>query len=439
MINYLQNNIFLIGLLLPLSVVAQDIDVTADVAISIQQDQDIWAGQQVTLNLDLKTTGVSFSDSHFNLPEVPGAFLMQTDTTTVKLTENIEGQNWQTIRYPLALYPQKAGQLEIPAIAVRFSASAGFGRPSIPFEFHTNPLNLTIKLPPGVKDGELVITTTSFELDHVWQPESGTVQTGDAITLTVKRRATGISAMLLPPLPVFRMEGLAAYPQAPELDDKTNRGDLTGERIDSIIWVVEKSGVYDIPGIRFQWWDPNSRELKQRVIPGLNLNIPPLPADKTLAGTSAESEQPGKRSLWLLTLVLTALASIVLWLYSGRKIPGRISEQQVDSEKSAFKKLQKTCRRNNIGQTYSALHAWLTWSLPMRSPNSRPVTLNEFAQTHGDDQLAAQLEQLQEILTSSDYSWQQGRDLLKALRRIRRKINKQKLVQSNTHLAPLNP
>jgi len=184
--------ILLTGLQLPVSIVAADGEVKADVAISIQQDQDIWAGQQVTLNLDLKTTGFSFSDSHFNLPEVPGAFLMQTDTTTIKFTEKIDGQTWQTVRYPLALYPQKAGQLEIPPIAVRFSTSAGFGSTSVSFEFQTKPLVLPINSPPGVKDGDLVITTPSFELDYEWQPESGTAQTGGSSVqmglLPIRRR-----------------------------------------------------------------------------------------------------------------------------------------------------------------------------------------------------------------------------------------------------------
>ena len=305
--------ILLTSLLLPVSVVAAEEEVKAAVAISIQQDQDIWAGQQVTISLDLKTTGYSFSDSHFNLPEVSGAFLMQTDTTTAKMTENIDGQTWQIIRYPLALYPQKAGQLEIPPIAARFSTSAGFGSTSVLFEFQTEPLVLTINSPPGVKDGDLVITTPSFELDYQWQPESGTVQTGDAFTLTVKRRASDISAMLLPPLPVFRAEGLAAYPQAPEVSDKTNRGDLTGERTDTIIWVLEKPGTYDIPGIRFQWWDPDSRELKQQIIPGLNLDILPSPADKVAADASQKPGQSGKYHLWLLVIIFTAFTAVFLW------------------------------------------------------------------------------------------------------------------------------
>ena len=426
--------ILLTGLLLPVSVDAADEEVKAAVAISIQQDQEIWAGQQVTISLDLKTTGFSFSDSHFNLPEVPGAFLMQTDTTTVKMTETIDGKTWQIIRYPLALYPQKAGQLEIPPIAVRFSTSAGFGSTSVPFEFQTEPLVLAINSPPGVKDGDLVITTPSFELNYQWQPESGTAQTGDAFTLTVKRRASDISAMLLPPLPVFRVEGLAAYPQAPEVNDKTNRGDLTGERTDTIIWVVEKPGTYDIPGIRFQWWDPDSRELKQQIVPGLNLDILPSAADKVAADAGDLTGQTDNYFLWLLVALITAITAVFLWFQFGRKAPG----QAVDTEKSAFATLQKACRSNHTGQTHSALHAWIARSSTALSPNSRPPTLGEFARTCDDTQLCADFAQLQEALISSDSNWQ-GSELLISLKRIRRRINKQKAVQSNTHLAPLNP
>jgi len=426
--------ILLLSLLLPFSVSAQDKDVRADAAINFQQDQETWAGQQLTVNLDLKTTGFSFSNTHFNLPEVSGAFLMQTDTTTIKFSENTNGENWQVIRYPLALYPQKAGQLEIPPFTVRFSTSAGFGSEKMAFEFQTEPLQLTVKLPPGVEEGALLITTTSFELGHDWQPESGEAKAGDAFTLTVTRRAEDISAMLLPPLPVFRTKGLAAYPQAPEVKDKTNRGDLTGERIDSIIWVAEKPGNYDIPGIRFQWWDPDSLELKQQIIPGLKLEVLPSLTDKTTTDATNTSTQPDNNYLWLLVFILTALAAILLWLHFGR----RTANPAVDSEKSAFATLREACRSNNTGQVHSALHAWLVWSAPKIRPIAQPVTLNEFALAIGDAQLATELEQLQEALVKSDHNWQ-GSELLDALQSVRRRIDTQKAVQSRTQLAPLNP
>ena len=434
MINTFPKIILLFGLLLPLCVFAQDSDVKADVAISIQQNQETWAGQQVTVNLDLKTTGFSFSNSHFNLPEVSGAFLMQTDTTTIKFSENTGAETWQIVRYPLALYPQKAGQLEIPSIDVRFNTSAGFGKPEKAFEFQTEPLQLTVKLPPGAKDGELLITTTSFELDHDWQPQSGTAQTGDAFTLTVSRRANDISAMLLPPLPVFRVEGLATYPQAPEVNDKTNRGDLTGERIDSIIWVAEKSGSYIIPGIRFQWWDPEIRELKQQIIPGLDLNILPSPTDETSADTIDKPGESDSDYLWFLIVLIATFASAFLWF----RLKPSTGQHNVENEKSTFSTLQKACKNNQPGQTHSALHAWLKWSSPALSSNTRIVTLSEFARTCDDAQLSAELDHLQEALISSDNNWQ-GSELLNSLKRIRRRINKQKTVQSRTHLAPLNP
>ena len=439
MTKYLLVITFMTGLMSPLTAAAQasDIqenDVQAGVAISVQRQQNIWAGQQVTLDLDIKTTGFSFSNSHFNLPEVSGAFLMQTDTTTIKLTENIDGQTWQIIRYPLALYPQKAGQLEVPPISVRFTTSAGFGSTEKAFEFQTQPLVLTINQPPGVKDGDLVITTTSFKLDHDWQPQSGTAKTGDAITLTVTRSASDISAMLLPPLPVYRTAGLAAYPQAPEVNDNTNRGDLTGQRTDSTIWVVEKPGSYEIPGIRFQWWDPGSRELKQQIIPGLTLDIPPSPTDSATENNSDQPVQSRKIVLrWLITL-LTSIAVTYLWLRFGR----RTKKLPTDTEKSVFASLQKACASNDPGQTLTTLHEWLVYQTPVRSPSAGQLTLSEFAKACDDTQLADEFTLLQESLISSDSHWQ-GNHLSQLLRHNRAVLIRQQAVRSTTRLAPLNP
>ena len=434
MSKFSQTFVFLISLLSPLLVVAENTEVKAGVAISVEQDQDLWAGQQVTLNLDLKTTGFSFSNSHFNLPEISGAFLMQTDSTTIKITEKIDGQVWQIVRYPLALYPQKSGQLEIPPISVRFATSAGFGSPEKAFEFETRVLELTVKLPPGAKAGELVVTTSSFELEHEWQPVSGATKTGDAFTLKVSRLASDISAMLLPPLPVFRTDGLAAYPQMPEVSDKTDRGDLTGVRIDSITWVVEKSGTYEIPGIRFQWWDPLSLELKQQVIPGLSMDIAATASDETPAATAMEPEQKSSQLLYLLILVITVLSVCALWLGLRRGRP----DQYPDSEKTTFTRLELACKNSQAGQAYSAIHAWLEFSSLAATDNSHTVTLSDFACSWDDRQLAAELENLQAALVTSTSDWH-GDGLLSSLQRIRRKISKQKAVQSKTHLVPLNP
>jgi hypothetical protein len=413
---------------------AQDNEVKAAVTITIQQDQEIWTGQQVTLNLDLKTTGFSFSNTHFNLPEVSGAFLMQTDTTTIKMTEKVDNRDWQVVRYPLALYPQRSGPLEIPSINVRFTTSAGFGSALKAFEFETEPMQLTVALPPGAKQGDLVVTTTSFELDYDWQPASGASSTGDAVTLTVSRKAGDISAMLLPPLPIFRVDGLATYPQTPAVKDRTDRGDLTGERIDAITWVVEKPGMYEIPGIRFQWWDPGSRELKQQIVPGLGLDIQSVLADGPVPEATEESATNLRQARQLWIPGVAGLLLIAFWLFFGRKA----RQQHLHNEKAAFARLAHACKNNQAGIAYTALHTWIEFFPTAVKHQLHPITLSKFAQLCDDRQLTRSVQDLQEALTAAREDWQ-GSELLESLQRIRRGIKRQKMVRSKAHLAPLNP
>jgi hypothetical protein len=342
------------------------------------------------------------------------------------MSEKKDGEDWQQIRYPLALFPQKSGLITIPPIDVRFSTSAGFGKPVKDFEFKTEPLELSVSLPPGVGQDELVVTTRSFQLEHNWRPATAIAKTGDAFTLTVTRRAADISAMLLPPIPVYRTNGLAAYPQAPEIEDKTDRGDLTGIRVDGITWVVEKAGSYEIPGIRFQWWDPTKRELKQQVIPGIKLDI---------VGSSNETSEEEPRQLlpWLMFALVGILAG-ALW----RKSRQDKGEKHLVDEKSTFTNLQKACKSNQAGKTHSAIYAWLACCPPVSGTGSRPVTLGELAQTINDDQLARELEELQQAMISPDSIWR-GDALLVSLKRMRHRMVTQKTAHSRAHLAPLNP
>lgn len=425
--------VMLTCVLLPLSSPAQDDGVQAAVSASIQQDKEIWTGQQLTFNLDLKTTGYSFSNTRFNLPEINGAFLMQIDTTTIRLSERIDGKTWQVLRYPLALYPQIAGSLEIPPIDVRFITSAGFGNAEKEFEFSTESLKLDVKLPPGARQDELVITTQSFELEHEWQPAPEAAKTGDAFTLTVTRRASDISAMLLPPIPVYRTDGLAAYPQSPEVTDKSIRGSLTGERVDTVIWVVEKPGQYNIPGVRFQWWDPIANRLDQQTIPGLNLDVIAASGDLNTALPEEQGLNGLRVSLAMALMVILVLISGAFWWRYGIRKP-----DVTDNEKAAFKKLQRACQQNHPGQSLALLYAWLEHLPTSLFPPGRSLTLAGLTRTMKNQALADQLQSLQQAVVTQNKAWR-GDDLAGSLRLVRRLVIQTTRSTSKSQLAALNP
>jgi hypothetical protein len=240
--------------------------------------------------------------------------------------------------------------------------------------------------------------------------------------------------MLLPPLPVFRSDGLAAYPQAPEVSDQTNRGKLTGVRTDSIIWVIEQPGEYQIPGIRFQWWDPVKRELKQQVVAGLSLDVP---APASQADTARSTTVPGQQSdyaQWLLWVFLAGLLAAVAWVIFNRKKPALLP----DTEKTTFARVQKACHSNEAPQAYAAIHAWLEFYPPPAAARTGAVTLRAFATSMADEQLLAEVEKLQKAVISPGETWQ-GARLSKLLKNIRQRSERQKTVQSESRLAPLNP
>ena len=121
--------LLLAGLLSVGTAIAQE--QRAEVSLGSSAKAAPWTGEQVTLDLDLKTPALSFAEVHFNLPEVPGALVLRTDSTTVKLSEQRAGETWQVLRYPITLFPQQAGTVAVPSFEVRFRTQNGFGSESV--------------------------------------------------------------------------------------------------------------------------------------------------------------------------------------------------------------------------------------------------------------------------------------------------------------------
>jgi len=300
-----------------------DSELRGDIRFTPASTEPVWVGQEIELQLDLWSNGLSFGDQLFVLPEAPGGFLLQGDSTTVKLTENRDGVTWQGLRYSLLFYPQTGGRLEVPPFEVRFTARAGFGGESEAFRFITEPLILEARLPEGASPGGLLVTTSAFSLESSWSrqvPQSGPLRllTGDALTLEVRRRADEVPGMVFPPLPRVRIEGLGEYPAAPVVEDRANRGALTGFRTDAVTFVCEAAGTYEIPEWRFQWWDPEREVLAERMIPALQLEVSSNPAYATATGGRADALP----RWWLLAAGIAMLSVLAIGWFAARPLAG---------------------------------------------------------------------------------------------------------------------
>ena len=400
-----------------------------------------WVGQELELQLELWSDGLSFGDQLFVLPEVTGGFLLQADSNTVKLSENRDGVAWQGLSYTLLFYPQREGRLEIPSFEVRYTASTGYGSAPTPFQFQTSPLFVDARLPPGVDRGSLLVTTGSFELESSWTPgiaDDGPVQlkVGDALSLEVTRRAQEVPGMVFAPLPVFSIDGLGVYPASPAVNDRINRGALTGNRTDAITFICEREGNYEIPEMRFQWWDPERETLAEKLIPAVQLVVAANPAYAT--SQPAARNGPGQAVDW--KVITAAGVLLVLLIYPARLLARRLAaglrawqKNREASESWAFQRVQKACAGGDSAAAYHSITIWLGRFYRDRAG----LTLIGLAAESGDRDLLREVTLLQDNMVSGSADEWSGGDLARLLVTFRKQARNQ--AKSGHVLHPLNP
>ena len=393
------------------------------VRAGLDVEPPLWVAQGVRLSIDMLSTGFIFSNQDYAIPDVPRALVMQDKSSAVNLTERVGTETWQALRYQMQIYPQRSGEIVIPAIDVSFSVSSGFGQPAQDFSFRTEELRFQAMSPPGADPGIPVVTSDDFELSQVWEPEPVDLLAGHAIKRRIIMSAEGIPGMVLPPLRTSEMDGVAVYASDPRVTATSNRGKMSGERIEEADLVFEQPGTFEIPGASIQWWRPSREELTLVEINSLVLEVAPNPAlGADNAGQGQAFSDPGR---WGWQLLIALMVAVILFRVSPTVLRRFRSWQtrRANSEPAHFTRLKKACLGNNPGTAYVMLHHWRA--------RASLIDLEE------QGSLSNELRRLQEAVADRDMSWD-DRALLRELTAERRSSLKSTREQA-VLLPPLNP
>lgn len=400
----------------------------AQVRAGLETTDTVWVGQQIGLTVDILSTGSTFNKQRVYLPDVAGALILEDAATTIYLSERIDGQTWQVLRYRYPMFVQRAGTIEVPSIDVAFEISTGYGSTGVAFDLDTNNLSLSVSRPGGVTDLQKLVTTTRFTLDVETTPATSEFMVGDALTRRITRSAVGVSGMAFAPLAVTDVPGVAVYAEAPLIDDSSNRGDLQGKRVDATTWVMQTPGEVTLPGIALQWWDPVAAELNVETVPAITLNVASHPA---LANTADQNNQTDTGPFPWLWLAIVALLGVLGWRLS-RYLPTLKTQLQnrartrALTEPARFKQLQNACRSNDAALAYNA---YLHWAAAEQAP---AATILDSAP------LKTERENVQRALINADGNWQ-GAALASAARNARKRQQSGTKSSTAHSLAALNP
>ena len=366
----------------------------------------VWVGQRVAIDVQLSSPTTFASAPTFELPTVPGTVLMQVEARPVLGTETIDGATYVTQTHELALFAMRAGVFEIPSFAVRFAAPPAFGAPPVEHRLETSPLRIEARMPPGAEGIAGLVSTSELTVQDRWEPQPGRARVGDAFTRTVTRTAPDVPGLAFPPLRLAGSEGLAAYPAAPIVRDRTERGAFTGTRIDAVTYVCERPCTITLPAVELPWWNVASQRLETAPLPAVTIEV-------ARGASTARS-----RSLvwWVGGMVLVLAAATAWWMRGHLRGAWRRHRARVEaSEAGHFARVERACRAGDPVAAYNALLAWLD----VRSGGAHSPTLrDDLLASHGDDELRRRVVALEDAVVDGKTRWD-GAGLAVALRHVR--------------------
>ncbi|HEV7258897.1 MAG TPA: hypothetical protein VGN82_14045 [Bosea sp. (in: a-proteobacteria)] len=394
------------------------------VQTSIAPSEGIVIGQPVLLHVKVLFPGEMPHPPMVKVAAPPGAQLMRFEQQAVTTRETVDGQDYVGQIFEFVVFPRRGGDVALPAADVTLLDRAG------------NPigtaagqaLNFAVTIPAGIDPSGPVLAAPHVQASESWSPDpSSAFKAGDAITRTIRRKATDVPALGMAEFRFAAPAGVRVYADPPVVDDRVERGSVEGVRTDKVTYVFERPGTYALPPLSQPWWDTDDRRARSETLDGITV---------TVMAAAAPTPQ-GWRGMLLAWrraiaagLIGLALLPIILW--AGPRLTANWQhrrERHLKSEAYARKLLRTAAGTGDAAATYHALQAWL-----LRLPKEERAALRSRGRSD------ALLDQLERHLFGTGGSWSRSDGAeLAGLLGDRDDARHQKRGALPSTLPPLNP
>ena len=179
---------------------------------------------------------------------------------------------------------------------------------------------------------------------------------GDSVSRSLIAEVRGVSPMFLPPLqPSVTVDGIAAYPDAPQVSESEDRGVFTGSRMERVTLVAEGGGRGEAPAVNLSWYNLATSQVETAIAEGFDIVIdgPPAtraePRDWRLLGLTALG---GLLALWLCLWLLRRLLPPLRRRWAERRAA------RLASEGYAYRRLREVVDRHDNRALRPALDLW---------------------------------------------------------------------------------
>jgi hypothetical protein len=407
------------------------------VRASIVPAEGIWVGQRVRYQVDV--LGLNGWAKIQRMPDiqVSGAILVALESQGVRLNETLEGQAYTGQRYELSLFPQRSGRIAIPPVSLDIEISQWGSQSQKGVQKKaTPPVDFMAELPPGSETVPGLISTTQLTAEQRWDPDIKKVAVGEAVERTLQLSAEDISAMAFTPMSFAGNDSVDVYPRAPEVEDRYNRGTLSGRRTERVTYLFKKSGSVELPAITLTWWDLQNKKLREAVLPSRVIEI--FPSDAVHNDPMAQESTFNKSQRVYVGILFVGLIALIGFYRKQLRLRWNTwRREKKASEKACFRRFVKAARS---GKPTDALNALMHW-LDRIDTRDQAARLDLFLGAYSDPKVAKEADRLYQAMNLYAQTDWHGRELIKGITAARRKwlVQQRKSITAHRRLPRLNP
>lgn len=348
--------LLLLLLLLPSAVLSQETTaIQPQVTVETPTD-DVIVGQPAIVRIKVLVPTFMPSPPVFPSLEQENLLVRLPERASGPVSESVNGETWSGVQRSYRIYPLLAGQINLGATDMKVTFADPETNDPIQVSVPLSPIAINAIVPEGAANLNPLIIATGFDLDQ--EVEGVTeMQAGDAITRRLTARITGTSPILIPKLiPRYQEPLLRSYPKEPHLTETEDRGILSGQRVDEVVYLAQDGGQAQLPPVSIQWYNLSTDAVETVEVPGLDLT---LTAPKP---NHLRTDRLVEYALWV------GLAAIIVWAYMRWGAPRYRSWK--DARQKAYRaspafalaQLHRALQAQDLSSAYSALETWKTRS-----------------------------------------------------------------------------
>ena len=413
-------------------------------------DHNPYVQQQINYQLKIHDGGGLHGDAPVFLTEGDDWIIKSLGEPQVSSSID-NGITSREITFNYALFPQKSGKLEIPAVrfngyyltqAHRTDPFAGFFSDDDFFSgfnlndvfSRRNPIVLTAKsIPVNVKPAVINdgwwLPAAKVELSAEFDSSDPKFVVGEPVGRTIYLKAYGVMENQLPDLKFPNLNNVKQYPEKPLTEMYIENGKIVSLAKINNVYIPSTDGEITLPEINLNWFDVNNDQIATATIPAYKTYAQNNPSVSVAQPVVKQPQAKPEMSqpISTVTQIEQVDNKLEIWLLLGAFVGGIVLTLLLiklfafisNHQSSHYKLVIDAAKKGDIHQLRDELLLWGQ----NRFTSLNITNLQDIAAVYNDQELNRQLDKIREALYGGKSAQWNSKEFIKIFKKISARKN----------------